>query len=163
MAKYKYPYSDFHELNLDYILRLCRESLGIGLKVMDKQLWLVNDLDEPLSKVTISYATAAKYSDGGNDIDTFLISAGTDNDALVFTNGKGEATVINVPKAQKAVTDVNGKELAVNKTARNHHHNSNTYANTSTSIISLHHTDTSSLANSFTAVRLISPIILIRS
>ena len=111
MAKYKYPYSDFHELNLDYILRLCRESLGIGLKVMDKQLWLVNDLDEPLSKVTISYATAAKYSDGGNDIDTFLISAGTDNDALVFTNGKGEATVINVPKAQKAVTDVNGKEL----------------------------------------------------
>lgn len=111
MARYKYPYSDFHELNLDYILKLCRESLGIGLKVMDKQLWLVNDLDEPLSKVTVSYATTAGYSEAGHEIDAFLISAGVDHDSLVFTNGKGEATLINVPKAQKAVTDDNGKEL----------------------------------------------------
>ena len=111
MARYKYPYSDFHELNLDYILKLCRESLGIGLKVMDKQLWLVNDLDEPLSKVTVSYATTAGYSEAGHEIDAFLISAGVDHDSLVFTNGKGEATLINVPKAQKAVTDENGKEI----------------------------------------------------
>lgn len=111
MPKYKYAYSDFHELNLDYILKLCRESLGIGLKFIDKQLWLVNDLDEPLSKVTIGYSTAALTDEDGNDIRTYFISAGADNNKLVLTRGNGETVTIEIPYAKKAEQDLEGHDL----------------------------------------------------
>ena len=109
--KYKYAYSDFHELNLDYILKLCRESLGIALKVMNKELWLVNDLGEPLSKVTISYSTAALNDENGNDIRTYIINAGAENNKLVLTRGNGEIITIEIPFAKKAELDLDGKEL----------------------------------------------------
>lgn len=111
MPKYKYAYSDFHELNLDYILKLCRESLGIGLKFIDKQLWLVNDLDEPLSKVTIGYSTAALTDEDGNDIRTYFISAGTENNKLVLTRGNDEVVTIEIPFAKKAEQDLEGHDL----------------------------------------------------
>lgn len=111
MARYKYPYSDFHELNLDYILKLCRESLGIGLKVVDKELYLVNDLDEPLSKVTISYADTALHDNDGNEITAYILDAGIDNKKLVFTHGNDEITAITVPYATQASEDDNGNRI----------------------------------------------------
>lgn len=111
MIRYKYPYSDFHELNLDYILKLCRESLGIGLKVVDKQLWLVNDLDEPLSKVTIHYSETALTDVDGKPIKSYIISAGVENKKLIFTNGNDEITSITVPYSIQAEEDIHGNKI----------------------------------------------------
>lgn len=111
MAKYKYPYSDFHELNLDYILKLCRESLGIALKVIGKELYLVNDLEEPISKVTISYATSALNDDNGRPIKTYILEAGVENKKLVFEDGDGNITYITVPYATQAEEDVHGNKI----------------------------------------------------
>ncbi len=108
---HEYPYSDFHEINLDYILKLCRESVGLRLKVVDKKLQLVNDLGQTLSNVTISFATSAAKDDKGNAITTYIISSGTENDKLVLTHGDGTVDMITIPYARKASTDVNGKDL----------------------------------------------------
>lgn len=104
-----YPYTDFHETNLDYILRLCRENLGIELKVIGNKLHLVNDLGESLSQVTISYAEKALQSNSGNELDLFILSAGVSGDKLAFTDGKGQTTTITVPYAVEASSDVNGE------------------------------------------------------
>ena len=69
---YKYPYTDFHELNLDYILKLVRESIGLSLKITDKQIQLVNDLGEVVSSVTVSFATTAQKDEKGNEEDNNL-------------------------------------------------------------------------------------------
>lgn len=111
MPRYDFDHTNYHELPLDYIMKLCRESLGLTLKIVGNQLHLVNDLGETLSKVTISYAEKALNDVEGRPIKSYLISAGTQDNALVFTRGDGEITTFVVPYATKAEKDVNGKDL----------------------------------------------------
>ena len=70
MILYQYPYTDFHEINLDYILKLCRETLGLHLEVVDNKLQLKNELGEIISNVTISYATEAGHADSADSATT---------------------------------------------------------------------------------------------
>lgn len=70
MILYQYPYTDFHEINLDYILKLCRETLGLHLEVVDNKLQLKNELGEIISNVTISYATEAGHADSADEATT---------------------------------------------------------------------------------------------
>ena len=111
MPFYDFNHTDYHELPLDYIMKLARESMGLELKVVGDKLNLVNDLGETLSSVTISYAEKALTDVSGRELKTYLISAGVDNNALVFTNGKGEVVYVTPAFATKAEKDVNNRNL----------------------------------------------------
>lgn len=106
---HNYPYTDFHELNLDYIMKLARESLGIHLEVVGNKLQLKNDLGDVISNVTISYATKAEQDKDGKDIEAYIYDAGVNGRAIVFTRGNNDTEVIPFP--EDAVTDKNGKDI----------------------------------------------------
>ena len=106
-----YPYTDFHELNLDYILKLARESMGMHLVVDGKFLKLKNAAGDEVSKVQIYYAETALKDDLGNNIDAYIISGSTDGDTVILTRGNGEYTALTIPYAVKAKTDVNNVDL----------------------------------------------------
>ena len=106
---HQYPYTDFHELNLDYILKLARESLGIHLEVVGDKLQLKNAAGDVISNVQISYAQVAAETESGKAIDAFIYDAGLSGRAIVFTKGNNDTTVVQFPN--DAVTDVNGKNL----------------------------------------------------
>lgn len=111
MPMYKYPYTDFHEVNLDYIMNLAMESMGLHLEVSGRKLNLVNAAKETISSVTISYADTALKDESGNNITAYIISAGTSGDNLVFANGAGNITTLKVPFATKASNDANGNDI----------------------------------------------------
>lgn len=106
-----YPYTNLHELNLDYIMKLCRETMGLHFEQADKFLKLVNQAGEEVSKVKIFYAETALKDDDGNVISTYLIDAGVDGNNLVFDRGNGEIITLTVPYASKANKDVNNVDL----------------------------------------------------
>ena len=106
-----YPYTDFHELNLDYILSLCRASMGLHLEQADKFLKLVNAQGEEISKLQVYYAQTALKDDIGNNIDTYIIRSAVSGDNLVFTRGNGEAITITVPYAVKAAKDIRDNDI----------------------------------------------------
>lgn len=105
----KYPYTDYHELNLDYIMKLARESMGLHLEVSGNELLLKNDLNETLSHVVIAYADKALYDNEGNEISAYIINAGRDGRAIAFTKGNGD--VVSVALPDDAIYDKNGKEI----------------------------------------------------
>ena len=106
-----YPYTDFHELNLDYILSLCRASMGLHLEQADKFLKLVNAQGDEISKLQIYYAQTALKDDIGNNIDAYIIRSAVNGDNLVFTRGNGEAITITVPYAVKASKDIRNNDI----------------------------------------------------
>ena len=106
---HKYPYSDFHELNLSYIMDLARESLGIHLEVVGKKLQLKNAAGEVISNVQISYAEMAETDEDGKPIEAYIFNAGVNGRSIVFTHGNNDTTVIPFP--EDAITDKNGKDL----------------------------------------------------
>lgn len=106
-----YPYTDFHELNLDYILKLCRETMGLHFDQANKYLKLVNQAGEEVSRIKIFYAETALKDDDGNVISTYLIDAGVDGNNLVFDRGNGEIITLTVPYAVKAEKDTNNVDL----------------------------------------------------
>lgn len=107
----KYPYTDFHEMNLDFILKLAKESMGLHLDVSGDKLQLKNAAQEVVSQVTVSYATKALNDVHGNPIDAYIMNAGTSGTTVVFTKGDGSVTSITVPYATKAQKDANGTDI----------------------------------------------------
>lgn len=106
-----YPYTDFHELNLDYILKLCRETMGLHFEQSGKFLKLVNQAGEEVSKVIIAYAETALKDDLGNNINAYIIRGNVDGDNVVLTKGNGEVITLTIPYAVKAENDVNNNPL----------------------------------------------------
>lgn len=108
---HEYPYTDFHELNLDWLMGELKKYTGLKLAVAGDKLSLVNDRGEVINSVTISYAEKALNDVDGNPIKSYIISAGTSGDYLLFTKGDGTATTITVPYASKAKYDIDNHEI----------------------------------------------------
>lgn len=106
-----YPYTDFHELNLDYILDLAQRSLGLHLETSGDYLKLVNQAGETVSKVKVAYAERALQDTYGNDIGLYILNVGADNNHVIFTKGNGEVITFTVPYATKARNDKNGVDI----------------------------------------------------
>lgn len=106
-----YPYTDFHELNLDYIMNLCRCSMGLRLEVVGDKLVMKNANDQVVSEVTIHYADTALEDVSGNKIKSYIISSATDASHLLLTHGDNEVDVITIPFATKAELDTNEHEI----------------------------------------------------
>lgn len=106
-----YPYTDFHEMNLDYILRLARESMGLHLEVVGDKLQLKNAANQIISNVTVSYATKALQDDDGNPITSYIMSTDTDTTSVIFIKGDGTRTSVVIPYATKAKEDDAGHDI----------------------------------------------------
>lgn len=106
-----YPFTDYHELSLDYIMRLARESLGLHLETEGKFLKLVNANGDNISKLLVTYADMARVDDEGNTISAFIFNAGVDGNTVVFTKGNGEVTSLTIPYSVKAEKDMNNNAI----------------------------------------------------
>lgn len=108
---FTYPGTDFHEMNLEWLVAMCQKFVGLALNVSGDKLRLVNENGEVVSSVTVSYATKALTDNNGKNIDTYIFSVAGVGDTVVFTHGDGTSTAITVPYAEKAKYDLTGHEL----------------------------------------------------
>lgn len=108
---HEFPYTNFSEMNLDWLVCMCKKNEGLHLAVVGDTLRLLNKDNEVISNVTISYAEKALTDVDGRAIKTYLISAGVAGDTLVFTSGDQVITSVTVPYAEKAKYDIYHNEI----------------------------------------------------
>lgn len=92
-----YPYTDLHSLNLDYVIKLCRENMGLHLEISGNQLLLKTEAGSVISSVTIHYAEEARHADTA----TSAISAASATNA---TNAQNATYATNAAHASTADT-----------------------------------------------------------
>ena len=107
----QYPYTDFHEMNLDFILKLAKDTMGLHLEMVGDKLALKNMNGETVSDVTVGYAVKAWKDAEGNPIDGYFLNVAGSGTSLVFTRGDGTAKSITVPYATAAAQDIDGKDI----------------------------------------------------
>ena len=108
---FTYPGTDFHEMNLEWLVAMCQKFVGLALNVSGDKLRLVNEAGEVVSSVTVSYAEKATTDKNGRDISTYIFSVAGVGDTVVFTHGDGTSTAVTIPYADKAKYDINGHEI----------------------------------------------------
>lgn len=106
-----FPYTDFHELNLDFLMRQCGAGLGLRLAIEGDYLRLVNAKNEVVSQIKVHYSDTALSDTNGKPIKTYICDAQASGTALIFVNGQNEVTTITVPYAEKAKYDINSHEI----------------------------------------------------
>lgn len=106
-----YPFTNLHELNLDYLMALARKALGLHLETQGNYLKLVNEAGEDISKLEVTYAQTALRDTDGHNITSYILNAGVDGNAVVLSKGNGEDVIITVPYSIRADRDVNNVEL----------------------------------------------------
>lgn len=108
---HEFPYTNFSEMNLDWLVCMCRKNEGLHLAIVGDTLRLLNKDNEVISNVTISYAEKALTDVDGKPIKSYIISAGTAGDTLVFTHGDQVVSSITVPYSEKAKYDLYNNEI----------------------------------------------------
>lgn len=93
----QYPYTDLHSINLDYVIKLCRENMGLHLEISGNQLLLKTEAGSVISSVTIHYAEEAGHADTA----TSAISAASATNA---TNAQNATYATNAAHAVTADT-----------------------------------------------------------
>ena len=106
---HEYPYTTYYQ-DIDSFCK-CLKAANLRLEVHGEYLRLVNAKNEVLSTVKVSWAETAVLDTEGNPIQTYLISAGTNGNRLVFTRGNNEVISFEVPFSQTAAKDVQNKDL----------------------------------------------------
>lgn len=99
----KYPYTNFTEMNLDYILDMCRKCLGIHLEVVGDKLTLKNELGELISDVTISFATEATEAEHAGTAD-LATDATTAQTALRANKATGDKNGVDITDYVRGVS-----------------------------------------------------------
>lgn len=84
----QYPYTDLHSINLDYVIKLCRENMGLHLEISGNQLILKTADGSIVSSVTIHYAEEAGH-------------------ATTATSATSAASATNATNAQNATYSTN--------------------------------------------------------
>lgn len=108
---HEFPYTNFSEMNLDWLVCMCKKNEGLHLAIVGDTLRLLNKDNEVISNVTISYAEKALTDVDGRPIKSYIISAGTAGDTIVFTHGDQVVSSITVPYAEKAKYDLYNNEI----------------------------------------------------
>ena len=113
----QYPYTDMHSINLDYIMKLCRENMGLHLEVSGNQI-LLKTLDGTLiSSITPHFAETA----GSADSATYANSAGSATSALTaasaaYATKAGSADTADLATEATHATSADSATSALNAT-----------------------------------------------
>ena len=97
----KYPYTDFHAVNLDYILKLVRENAGLHLEESGNQILLKTADNTIVSAITAPYAAAAGSANTASSA-SYAASAGSAASATYATSAGSAATATNATNAANA-------------------------------------------------------------
>lgn len=111
---HEYPWTEYSEgncnCNMGCFMGLCKR-VGVKLDVVGQNLQLLDPKNFVLSSVKIAWSQQAIEDELGNNITTYLIDAGTRDKFLVFSDGRGNETVITVPYSEIAKYTVDGDEI----------------------------------------------------
>ena len=99
----KYPYTDLHSVNLDYILKLVRENAGLHLEESGNQILLKTADNTIVSAITAPYAASAGSANTASSAD-YAASAGSSASATYATSAGTAATATNATNATKAAS-----------------------------------------------------------
>ncbi len=97
----KYPYTDFHAVNLDYILKLVRENAGLHLEESGNQILLKTADNTIVSAITAPYAASAGSANTASSAG-YASTAGSASSAGYATNAGTAATATNATNAVNA-------------------------------------------------------------
>ena len=97
----KYPYTDFHAVNLDYILKLVRENAGLHLEESGNQILLKTADNTIVSSITAPYAASAGSANTASSA-SYASSAGSAASATYATSAGSAATATNATNAANA-------------------------------------------------------------
>ncbi len=97
----KYPYTDFHAVNLDYILKLVRENTGLHLEESGNQILLKTADNAIVSAITAPYAASAGSANTASSAG-YASTAGSASSAGYATNAGTAATATNATNAVNA-------------------------------------------------------------
>ena len=97
----KYPYTDFHAVNLDYILKLVRENAGLHLEESGNQILLKTADNTIVSAITAPYASSAGSANTASS-SSYASSAGNAASATYATSAGTAATATNATNAANA-------------------------------------------------------------
>ena len=98
---FKYPHTDLHSVNLDYILKIVRENAGLHLEISGNQLILKTADNTIISAVTIPYATEAGSANTASSAG-YASTAGSASSAGYATTAGTAATATNATNAVNA-------------------------------------------------------------
>lgn len=98
---FKYPHTDLHSVNLDYILKIVRENAGLHLEISGNQLILKTADNTIISAVTIPYATEAGSANTASSAG-YASTAGSASSAGYATTAGSAATATNATNAVNA-------------------------------------------------------------
>lgn len=139
----KYPYTDFHAVNLDYILKVVRENAGLHLEVSGNQLLLKTADNTIISAITIPYATEAGSSNTAQSA-AYASTAGSASSASYASTAGSAATATNATNAAHAATADTATSSSSAATATNADHA--TSADSATSATNADHATTADFA-----------------
>ena len=116
-----YPTTNFHEINLDYILKLVRENNGLHLDASGNQLLLKTLDGTTVSTITVPYATNAGHADTATSANsaTFATTATNATHALTADNATTAGTALVAQSATTAGTATEAVHAASADTATN--------------------------------------------
>ena len=97
----KYPYTDLHSVNLDYILKLVRENAGLHLEESGNQILLKTADNTIVSAITAPYATSAGSANTASSA-SYAATAGSSSSATYATSAGTAATATNATNAANA-------------------------------------------------------------
>ena len=124
----KYPYTDLHSVNLDYILKIVRENAGLHLEISGNQLLLKTADNTVISAITIPYATEAGSANSANSASyastagsaasaTYAATSGTATTATNATNAAHATAADTATSATAAATATNADHATAADTA----------------------------------------------
>lgn len=124
----KYPYTDFHSVNLDYILKVVRENAGLHLEISGNQLLLKTADNTIISAITIPYSTEAGSANtavsagyastaGSAASATYAATAGSATTATNATNATHASTADTATSATAAASATNADHATAADTA----------------------------------------------
>ena len=90
----QYPYTDMHSINLDYVLKHCRENMGLHLEVSGNNILLKTEDGSVISSIVTPYATEANHA----------ATATSATSAASATNATNAQNAVNATNAAHAVT-----------------------------------------------------------
>lgn len=99
----KYPYTDLHSVNLDYILKIVRENAGLHLEVSGNQLLMKTADNTIISAITIPYATSANTANTASSA-SYASTAGSAASAAYATEAATAATATTATSASHATS-----------------------------------------------------------